>query len=70
MASTRIGPNVGPPWPFLPTAGFNHQVLSGCFGQSMDAPWFTMVFDLSAVAALLGLCPTEASKQTFPAASG
>lgn len=42
----------------------------GCFGSLSMSPWFTLVFDLAAVAALLGLRPVGASEQTFAAAPG
>jgi hypothetical protein len=40
----------------------------GCFGSLSINPWITLVFDLGAVAALLGSQPTGASEATFPIA--
>lgn len=40
----------------------------GCFGSLAISPWFTLVFDLAAVAALLGSRPAGASEATYPIA--
>jgi hypothetical protein len=37
----------------------------GCFGSLSISPWITLVFDLAAVAALLGSRPAGASEETF-----